>query len=569
MNRIVGIDLGTTNSSVAVVMDGKPQIIPDGNQRLIPSVVGLSTSDEILVGQVAKNQYVLYPDRTIKSIKTKMGSDEKVRLGKNQYTPQEISAFILKHLKNIASDYLGEQIEKAVITVPAYFSDAQRQATKDAGEIAGLEVVRIINEPTAAALAYGIDREHEQIVMVYDLGGGTFDVSIVELHAGVIEVKASHGNNHLGGDDFDAKIIEFLVDDFLEKYKVDLRDDQKALARITKAAEQAKIFLSDHPYTQIIEEFIAKKTIRSLHLKKELSREQFNKMIDSYIASTLDSIEMAMNDAGMSPRDIYKILMVGGSTRIPLVSEMVADKTGQELHAEIKPDECVALGAAIQGAIIAGEQVDAILVDVTPYSMGIEIADYKFGHFIDDRFSIIIPKNTVIPVSKSEVYYTMHPQQTAVEINVYQGESKSTANNVLLGSFMFENIPKSKDGTNAEFIVQFDFDVDGILHVSAKHKDTERTESIEITTSRIKLSESEKHEAKEKISSIDISEENELTPLIKKAESIQAKLADAHDKEKLQQLIEKSKSALVQNDVKQLEKLKEELLDKMFELEES
>ena len=567
MSKIIGMDLGTTNSLVAAVIDGKPQIFQDGKQRLIPSVVGLSPDDELLVGQAAKNQYVLYPDRTVRSVKRKMGSEEVVRLGDEEYTPQEISAFILKKLKKLAEDSLGEPVEKAVITVPAYFSDAQRQATKDAGEIAGLEVMRIINEPTAAALAYGLDKEDEQMVMVYDLGGGTFDVSIVEINSGVVEVKASHGNNHLGGDDFDEKVVDKLVSEFQEDHKVNLKENEKSLARVYRAAEAAKIRLSDHPYAQVLEEFIAKRRLTSLHLKADLSREAFNSMINPLVRSTVDSITSALGDAGLEPSDIHKILMVGGSTRIPLVWDVVYEKMEKELHSEINPDECVALGAAIQGAIIAGEDVDAILIDVTPYSLGIRVAEFKFGMIYDDHNSIIIRRNTVIPVSKSQVYYTMHPDQTVAEVEVYQGEKRTASGNILLGSFTFENIPRSKDGKVAEFVIQFDFDVDGILHVSATHKDSGRKEAISIRTSRIKLSETEKQEAKEKLSSMELVEDHEITPLLKKAEQLLEKLPANQNRDELKQLVVDARNAVKEEDTQVLDDLKEELLDKLFELE--
>ncbi|NOY58521.1 MAG: Hsp70 family protein [Calditrichaeota bacterium] len=566
MSKIIGIDLGTTNSLAAVVLEGTPQIIPDGEQHLVPSVVGLSSNGEILVGQAAKNQYVLYPNSTVKSIKRKMGSEKKVLLGKDEYLPQEISAFILKKLKKNAEKYLGEAVEKAVITVPAYFNDAQRQATKDAGEIAGLEVVRIINEPTAAALVYGLDKEEEQVAMVYDLGGGTFDVSIVEINSGVVEVRASHGNNQLGGDDFDRLLVDHLVKNFMEKYNIDLEDDSKALARLFKAGESAKIHLSDYPFAAIAEEFIAKKRFKALHLKKELSREDFNSMIHSLVYSTVDSIEIALNDAGLKPADVHKILMVGGSTRIPLVWDVVEEKMGRQPHAEIDPEECVAMGAAIQGAIIAGEDVDAVLVDVTPYSIGIETAEFKFGNIYDDRYSIIIKKNTVIPVSKSEAYYTMHPEQTSAEVKVYQGEKKTASDNILLGSFTFDNIPISKTEEPAEFIIQFDLDVNGILHVSATHKDSGRKEGISVKTSQIKLSDEEKLNAKDKLSSLEISEQDIAFPLLNKAESLLRNLDDIVEREELDRLVQKVRTT-AREDEKAFEQSKEELLQKLFELE--
>jgi molecular chaperone DnaK len=566
MSKIIGIDLGTTNSEVAVVIDGKPRLISEGNQRLIPSVVGLSPEGELMVGQPAKNQYILHPDRTVKSIKRKMGTDFRVRLGDKEYSPQEISAFILKKLKTMAEKFLGESLEKAVITVPAYFSDAQRQATKDAGEIAGLEVVRIINEPTAAALAYGIDRETECKVLVYDLGGGTFDVSLVELNSGVIEVLASHGNNHLGGDDFDQKIMDYLVEDFQSAYDVDLRKNLKALARINKASEHAKIRLSDHPFAEIVEEFLAKKGSQPLHLKKELSRHRFNEMIGELIRSTGESIDRALKDSELKSADVDKILLVGGSTRIPVVHEVVMEKMGKEPHSEINPDEAVALGAAIQGAIIAGEKVDAVLVDVTPYSLGIEVVQLVLDDIYPDRYSVVIPRNTVIPVSKSEVYYPLFPDQEAVKIKVYQGEHKTASENVLLGEFMFDNIPKSEDGNDRDIVVQFDFDVNGILQISATHKDTARTKNISVKASRQRLSEAEKEKAKAAIATMEIQAEDEISVLVRRADNLLARMKASRERDELQKVLAAIK-AQRQGETEALQKLRDELLDKLYELE--
>ena len=567
MSKIIGIDLGTTNSLAAVVVDGIPQIIPDGDQHLVPSVVGLSADGELLVGQAAKNQYTLFPEKTVKSVKRKMGSAETILLGDKEYKPQEISAIILRRLKKIAEDFLEESVERAVITVPAYFSDAQRQATKDAGEIAGLEVVRIINEPTAASLAHSLNKEEDQLVMVYDLGGGTFDVSVVEINSGIVEVRASHGNNHLGGDDFDAKIVESLIRDFEQTHNIDLSGDMKSFARLNRAAEEAKISLSDQPFTQIVEEFIAKRKNKSLHINTEFSRNSFNDMIDPLVRSTLDSIKTALDDSELKPEAIEKVLMVGGSTRIPLVAEVVKEMMEKELHSEINPDECVAIGAAIQAAIIAGENVDSILVDVTPYSLGIEVVEVEFGNIREDRYSVILRKNTVIPVTKSEVYYTMHPLQTKVEIDVFQGEHKTASKNILLGSFVFENIPVSLDDKPAELIVRFDLDINGILHVSATHKDSGKKEQITVKTSQIKLSETEKEEARNKILSMGLSSDSAITTLINKAQKLTAEMQDGDDKDRLEMLIAKIKNAVRKNNPDDLENLKEKLLDKLFELE--
>jgi len=568
MTKIVGIDFGTTNSEVAIVIDGKPHLITDGKQRLIPSVVGLSPEGELLVGQAAKNQYILHPERTVKSIKRKMGTDFRARLGDKEYSPQEIAAVILKKLKTMAEKFLGEKVEKAVITVPAYFSDAQRQATKDAGEIAGLEVARIINEPTAAALAYGIDRGEAHTVLVYDLGGGTFDVSIVELNSGVIEVKASHGNNHLGGDDFDQKIMDSLVEAFESKHAVNLRENLKALARLNKAAERAKIRLSDHPFAEIVEEFLAKKASTPLHLKQELGRNHFNDMIGKLIESTGESIDRALKDAELKPADIDKILLVGGSTRIPLVREIVMEKMAQEPHAEINPDEAVALGAAVQAAIIAGEKVDAVLVDVTPYSLGIEVAEFMLDDIYADRYSVIIPRNTVVPVTKSEVYYPMFPDQDQVRIKVYQGEHKTASQNVLLGEFMIDKIPPAKDEDDSrDIVVQFDFDVNGILNVNATLKDTANTKSLAVKAARQRLSEDEKQDAKAALGAMEIQADDEIAVLLRRAEKMAAALKDARDREEWQGMLTALKTAHQKGEAEKLAELREKLLDKLYELE--
>ncbi|HTD79707.1 MAG TPA: Hsp70 family protein, partial [Chloroflexota bacterium] len=445
MKSIVGIDLGTTFSLVATVDQGRPRIITDQGERLIPSVVGFSPGAEaegkLLVGTPARNQAVLEPDNTVRSIKRKMGTDERVTLVGQPYTPQEISAFILRKLKQMAERDLGQAVERAVITVPAYFPDAARQATKDAGEIAGFEVARIINEPTAAALAYGLDRDVDQTVAVYDLGGGTFDVSIVELSQGVIEVRASHGNTRLGGDDFDELIVQHIADQFQAQHGVDLRQDRRALARVVRAAEQAKITLSDAPYARLVEEYIARESVlRPLHLDVELSRHEFEDLIRPLVRSTLDAVDRALKDAGLRARELHTVLLVGGSTRIPLVRQMLAEHLGQEPRTEVHPDEAVALGAAIQAASIAGEPISAVLVDVAAHSLGIETASIVLGHLVPGRYSVVIPRNTTIPCTKAEAFYTLTPDQDRAEIRVYQGDEPVVSRNTLLGQFTFEGI---------------------------------------------------------------------------------------------------------------------------------
>lgn len=490
---IIGIDLGTTFSATAIVQDGVPHIVPQGDERIMPSVVGITPQGSLLIGTPARNQYALYPDETIRSIKRKMGQDVQVELGGRSYKPQEISALILRELKRNVEKALGQPITQAVITVPAFFSDAARQATREAGEIAGFTVERIINEPTAAALAYGLDRSSErQMVAVYDLGGGTFDVSIIELDTGVVEVRASHGNTQLGGDDFDERLLNFLIDRFMQDYDgIDPRQDRRALARLTRAAEAAKITLSSQPFVRVREEYLITDNGRPLHLDVELSRVEFEDMIGDLLEGTLRSLDAALSDAGIEAGDLNRILLVGGSTRIPLVWEMLREHTGLEPEIAINPDEAVALGAAVQAAIIAGEPLDAILVDVTPHSLGIEVAEWQFGQLVPDRYSVIIHRNTTIPTSRSEVYSAITPVQTAIEIKVYQGEHPIASHNTLLGEFMFDNLRPEVPGQPPRITVQFDFDVNGILHISAVDRGSGKQANMSVRAARAQLSAAE------------------------------------------------------------------------------
>ena len=525
MKKIVGIDLGTTFSLVATVEQGRPRIIADQGERLIPSVVGVSAQGEFLVGTSARNQYVLEPENTVRSIKRKMGTDDSVTLAGKAYTPPEISACILRKLRFMAERELGQPVEQAVITVPAYFSDAARQATKDAGEIAGFEVARILNEPTAAALAYGLDRDVDQTVAVYDLGGGTFDVSIVELSHGVIEVRASHGNTHLGGDDFDELILTHLAEQFQRQHGIDLREDRRALARLDRAAEQAKIALSDFPYARITEEYVARKHLLTpVHLDAELSRETFDDMIRPLVRSTLDSVDQALKDAGLLARDLDKVLLVGGSTRIPLVRRLLANHLGQEPHAEVHPDEAVALGAAVQAAIIAGEPIDAVLVDVAPHSLGIQTVHFVLDQVLPDRFAVVIPRNTTIPCSKAESFYTLTPAQDRVRIRAYQGEDSVASRNTALGEFLFAGISSAGPDRQREVVVRFDYDVNGIVQVTALDRQTNRSEGITITASRERLGDAEKARSKEKLSAVDRRLEREIDALLRRAERLMTRL---------------------------------------------
>ena len=575
MKPIVGIDLGTTNSEVAIIREGRPVVISDAaGEKIVPSFVGLSPTEEILVGEPARNQYVVAPERTVKSIKRKMGSDEHVSLGEQSYTPQEISAFILKRLKSMAEEFLGETIEQAVITVPAYFTDKQRQATKDAGEIAGLEVVRIINEPTAAALAYGLDREEDQFLIVYDLGGGTFDISVIEINSGVVEVRASRGDTKLGGDDFDAAIIKYIAEDFWQQHEVDLREDQRALARLTRAAERAKIELSDAPFAQIREEFITTKGSKPLHLEMELERSRFEALINNMLESTIECIQQALEDASLSVDEINKVLLVGGSTRIPLVSNMIEDVMQVQSHLEIDPDLCVAMGAGAQAGLIAGEPIDAVLVDVTPHSLGIETAEWRMGMPILDRYNVIIRRNTPIPVSKSEVYTTFSPDQEIVEIKVYQGEEPIASHNTLLGEFFMEGVKKTKRG-QPEIVVNFDYDVNGIVSVSAQDKQTEKEQKITVTATPDRFTEDQKAEATERVGDVEVvwdaippNSHEEAVILLQRAVEVAASLDDNEEKMNLQESITALEIALNEENEGSIDELQEKLLDLLYELEE-
>lgn len=475
MGKVVGIDLGTTNSVIAV-MEGKEAVVITNaeGERITPSVVGFSKTNERLVGRIAKRQAITNPDRTVLSIKRRMGTDFKVSIDDKEYTPQEISAMILQKMKADAEAYLGQPVTQAVITVPAYFTDSQRQATKDAGRIAGLEVLRIINEPTAAALAYGLDKDENQVILVFDLGGGTFDVSILEIGDGVFEVKATSGNNRLGGDDFDDKIINWLIAEFEKDNGVNLRNDKMALHRLKEAAEKAKHELSGVLTTDINIPYITANQDGPMHLERTLTRAKFNEMTADLVEKTMGPLRQALKDSGLSANQIDKVILVGGSTRIPAVQDAIKSFIGKEPFKGINPDEVVAVGAAIQAAILSGEVTDVVLLDVAPLSLGIET--------LGSVFTRIIERNTTIPTSKSQIFTTAADSQTSVDIHVLQGERKMAEHNITLGRFQLTGIPAAPRGV-PQIEVKFDIDVNGIVHVSAKDMATGKEQTITITSS--------------------------------------------------------------------------------------
>lgn len=586
METIVGIDLGTTNSEISVLEDGKPKVIPVEGDPIMPSCVGIDRTGKLIVGKTAKNQIISDPESTVLSIKRKMGEHIRVKLGDKEFSPEEISSFILLELKKHAERYLGKKVEKAVITVPAYFDDRQRKATKDAGLLAGLDVVRIINEPTAAALAYDAGHIENHKLLVYDLGGGTFDVSLVVVENGVVEVKASHGDTRLGGDDFDQLLMGHVIQDFKARHGIDLNEDLRARRRLLVSVEKAKRELSDYPFTKIREEYIYK----DLHLDMEISRSDYEKMIRPLLQKTLDCIQMCLKDASILPKEIDKIILVGGVTRTPLVHEIIKSEIGIEPHYEISPDLIVSMGAAIQGGVIAGYKTHSILVDITPYTFGTSAIGEYDGQIHPDVFIPIIKRNTPLPVSKGEVFYTSVDYQEEVNVKIYQGEEPLAEDNIFIGNFFVKGLSRVPEGN--EIVLNLELDINGILKVTAVEKRTSLSKVVTMDTKNIKphldiaeaqkniaslLADEPKYEEAE-VSDVNFkvieSGETEKQPLLAKAKNLRKRAEKLlgsigeEDAKEIRDLLEKSRDAVNAADMKRLAEINTSLEDMIFYLED-
>ena len=588
MKNIIGIDLGTTNSEVAIIKNNQPHIISINNDNFMPSCVGIDDQGKILVGRAAKNQMVLRPESTILSIKRMMGEKTTILMGGRSFTPTEISALILKELKKCAEEFCGESIDEAVITVPAYFDDHQRKSTQNAGKLAGLEVKRIINEPTAAALAYGVNHQQNQTILVYDLGGGTFDVSLVVIEDEIVEVKASHGDTHLGGDDFDNLLIDHIAEEFLNKHEIDLRQDPRTRNRIWQAVEKAKIELSSQPYTTILEEYITPEK----HLEMEISRYDYEIMIQPLISKTFDCINECLRDADLLPGDLDQIILVGGSSRTPLIHTQLENVFNTTIHSEINPDLIVAMGAAIQSGIISGMKSEGILVDITPYSFGTSAHEFDFFMPGEGQFVPIIKRNTPLPTRKSEVFYTVADNQKAVDVEIYQGEDPIAENNIRVGNFLIENLSPKPQGN--PIVLDIKLDLNGILEVTATEKVSGLSKTVRMSSVN-SISEYDFTESQKKLMEFDdgndydsispeVTEENGETSrqnatgqqkeLLRRAKSLRQraeKISDRLDEDdtlEINNLLDTSKECVKNSDWKKLTQTCESLSDILFYLED-
>jgi molecular chaperone DnaK len=589
---IIGIDLGTTNSEVAIIRDGRPVVLPgEDGDPILPSVVGLDPQGNLLVGKAARNQYVLAPERTVRSIKRKMGQEVTVKLGDQEYTPQEISAIILRTLKRRAEAALGHPVSRAVITVPAFFNDGQRQATREAGELAGLEVVRIINEPTAAVLTYDPHPTEMERLLVYDLGGGTFDVSLAQVENGVVEIRASHGDTQLGGDDFDQLLLDHICDAFAEEHGVDLRQSPGSKARVLRAAEDAKKRLSSEPVTSVEEEFIAEKGGRPLNLKMEISRFEFEELIHPLLLKTLKNLDEALSDGKVQANQIDKVVLVGGATRTPLVHKLLEERLARPVHSEIEPDLAVALGASVQGGLIAGIDVGPILVDITPHTLGIEALGELYGFMSANCFSPIIERNTPLPASRTEIYSTVTDDQTEADIRIFQGENPDTRYNTLVGEFKVEGLAEVPAGN--QVLVRFDLDLNGILKVTATERATGLAKHVVIDNAMERFRKRQRSDAVDRLDAVMGAGEAEgavalpapgepaeaidpeLRSALEAAEAIAAKAervlpsANAEDADELRTMLDDLRDAVASRSPERIRSVLREVEDLVFYLEDA